>query len=288
MQIVVTSNCQTHPIAQALQNFLPEYGIVSEWKLGGIDELRSKLRASISKQDFFWVTSCNDQEIELLSNEKWFKPHQIVRIPDIFFEAFHPDMTYFQLENGQIFESIVGPYHSKLIMWDFLQGKSVEDTLQDFTYETFERLGYLSGWDSSVEKLRASLSIGDLKPSTLDDFLLSKKNFMHSFNHPNQSVLTEVAVGVAEILNPGIEIEGLNSGLIEKDLLFFYGPVYAYLKPIANFFGEEGFNYFRNSEGKIFSLESYIEGLFSSYQSIGILEIQRYFNDLSYSFGANL
>src|SRR4029079_199763 len=127
----------------------------------------------------------------------------VIYYPRIYFEVFHPDLTYVQ-NHGAYTKSPMDDYHSKIIFFAYLRGLSVNDTLRLFNAEFYEALGYLNLWAPAKEILFQELRATNFPT----DELLSKWSrlgcFMHSTNHPKLPVLSEIA----RILLERLDVEG--------------------------------------------------------------------------------
>ena len=121
-EILVTSNCQTTGIANSLKYLVGDekVSIASEWNLEHSVESFAEKNGGIFKTLSFWVTSYSELEIKkVLEIVKSNSKMEVIKIPQIYFDAYHPDLTYIIGKSG-IVESPLVHYHSKIIFGCFL------------------------------------------------------------------------------------------------------------------------------------------------------------------------
>ncbi|PWR19572.1 hypothetical protein DKG75_13935 [Zavarzinia compransoris] len=117
---------------------------------------------------------------------------RIIRIPEIYFPAFHPDLVYIsKISTG--WAPIVPHYNSGIIAWAFVNGLDPIEVPPLFNSRNFAALGYFSLWDKSVAHLRKVFANSDLDFAAF--FLPVKRNgnFMHTINHPKIETLQQLA-----------------------------------------------------------------------------------------------
>jgi Polysaccharide biosynthesis enzyme WcbI len=264
--IVVTSNCQTHGIAQAIEALNQEYQIIAIWKLGEIEEVIRNMNEI--EKDIIWITSCNHSQIDLIKSRVKTQIIEVVRIPDIWFDAFHPDLTYLEKNEGGVVDSILGAYHSRIAIWAFLNQINIDRTINLFNASVFREIGYFNKWGDSASILKKSFEDSDIPSTNLDELLLRKKKFMYSVNHTDQKPLSLIAGAALEKLNLSIRFDPIEHAAVSKDIQFWYGPTFAYYPEIAAQYGENGSYIFRSYEGKYYSLREFILGTWETYKTI--------------------
>jgi hypothetical protein len=191
--------------------------------------------------------------------------------PTVVFAGYHPDFIY--LDPTGPLRNVKGPmgaYHSALTAYGFLSGLTPEQNLALFVPRVFERLGYLSLWDSSRENLlgwgrEAGL---DLAPALLR--WARRGCFMHTINHPRAYVLFDMAqVLLRSVGLQGSDIDFDDFALdpLASDVVL---PVY---EPIAEHLGIRGSYYFRTSHpvrgGKcVLTLREFIAHSYEAYAKL--------------------
>lgn len=260
-EILVTSNCQTTGIANCLKYLVENDKILieSEWNLGHTVESFSEKNKALFETLSFWITSYSDIEIEKVSklvnlNSKI----EIIRIPQIYFDAFHPDLTYIIGKNG-IIESPLVHYHSKIIFGCFLNKVKINQVKKYFNKSVYRKLGYLNYWDQSIKRIKKDFLNSDLDYYDFINNIDMNKIFMHSVNHPATSVLSAIASLICKKIGITPKYDSQALANIVKDEIFEYGPVWPIYPDIANNFGHSGTYLFRAQGGKIYEIDEIIE-----------------------------
>ena len=281
-RIIITSNCQTNGIADSLQYLVNDksINIVPEWKLGHSVESFAQKNRELLVNSTIWITSFPEDQIKAILPENLSSGiKKIIRIPEIHFDAFHPDLTYIMGREG-ILESPLVHYHSKIILLSFLENLSVKKVMKLFNGTLYNELGYFDYWNQSIQRLRQDFLNSDLDYYEFIKLLNLDEIFMHSINHPNKEVLNTIAWLIANELEdtPKIRVGGLKH--ILKDEIFEYGPVWPVYPEIANYYGNEGSYLFRAQGGKIFNLKEFIEAEYEIFSK----QAQNQFYEKSYYF----
>src|SRR5690606_39116016 len=119
-----------------------------------------------------------------------------VLLPAIYFDGYHPDITYLNDASGTRIKGPLGDYHSVIAYTGHRLGLSLQDTLRLFERRTYERLGWLSSWDSNREAFLEKYSAHgfDLRRSFVNWGRTAA--FMYSVNHPAIRCLADLAEAV--------------------------------------------------------------------------------------------
>jgi Polysaccharide biosynthesis enzyme WcbI len=266
-QIVVTSNCQTHGIASSLQLMIPKCKTLPVWTLSGLDYVVEEI-SSKATEDFIWLTILTRDQQNSVLERLSVRPSKILEIPEIFFDAFHPDMTYVQLTNGALQESALGHYHSRISLWCFLNGLSTEQCLKLFNGTTYQSLGYFGKHEHALEELRNDIEKCGLDMAPLKRILTHKDAFMHTFNHPKLSLLAALSQSIIFKLELPTVMQQEEVSQVLRDVLLEAGPIYPIYPEIAEFFGVEGSYYSRRQDGRILSLFDFTYESFEIYKRI--------------------
>jgi hypothetical protein len=274
--LVVTSNCQSHGISSSLDLMLPNFRTVPIWSLSGLDCIADEINVNV-RGDFIWMTSLNEDNQKTVIGNLKKAPSRVIQIPEIYFDAFHPDMTYAQLNNGELLESALGHYHSKIVLWCFLNNLSVSDTLQFFKHQSFYQLGYLELHKNSMLQLKKSIANCGLDLYPFLGVIRHSESFMHTFNHPKVSILSAMAKSICLKLELSPAVDHFEVSQILRDALFEAGPIFPIYPEIANFFGLEGTYMFRRQDGQILNLVDFIEKSFHIYEDINTNQLNKEF-----------
>ena len=178
MKVVVTSNCQTAGIANGLTMLLPGADV------SAVPAHDKYLQEKVDGADV-WVTSSNNAQSD----------KRVVRIPEVHFKAWHPDMCYaVNVETNAAVTGVQnGHYQSALTLWGYTRGLSVDRTAGLFREETYEALGFMDRWAAEVAQLRARFASSDVAFADFTDAVSLHQPFMHTVNHPRVEVLAALA-----------------------------------------------------------------------------------------------
>jgi GSCFA family/Polysaccharide biosynthesis enzyme WcbI len=122
-------------------------------------------------------------------------PHftsKVKYIPPISFSAYQPDCVYVE-NKKQHFASPIGAYHSSLAFYGWKNGLSIEQTLQLFSVDVYESIGFFQYWNSSLESLTKAWDFCGLPISDNVKRWSKQGCWMHTINHPKLFVLADVA-----------------------------------------------------------------------------------------------
>lgn len=194
-RIIVSSNCQTGGVAAALASILPSDQIIPfPLPVASDTEGSGKLRDTLQTADV-WVLSGRYELAEAAELEQLRAKSGIIKIPEIWFPAFHPDMAY--ARNASTGELTKPHYNSAIAIWAYRHAIDAEDAAKLFSDRSYRELGYFERWNASVAQLEQRF-----KPTDVDfsQFFLAVKRdglFMHSLNHPMPPVLCRLAAQIA-------------------------------------------------------------------------------------------
>ena len=151
-EILFTSNCQTTGIANSLKYLVGDEVEIGSASIQGYTVASfAETNQLLFKTLSFWVTSLSDLEIkkvlEIVNAKSKVK---VIKIPKIYFDAYHPDLTYIISKSG-IVESPLIHYHSKIIFGCFLNRLNIGSVQRYFQKDIYKKLGYLNYWDQSIK-----------------------------------------------------------------------------------------------------------------------------------------
>ena len=264
-EIYTSSNCHTGGFLAALRCFLPgrDIGALTFPNPNDekeVEEFRRALRCAR-----IWITT---GRLHLCTN----LPIEVIKIPDLNFRAFHPDMR--QAINAKTNLLTTHADNSQIVVWAYNNGLSKTDTIKLFNRNVFGALGYLDCWSDCVADLKILLANAEFTSDEFERFFLRIKRmgqFMHTFNHPRIEALVEIARIIARRL--GADPECIDSDIVVPDALTYaQWPVYP---EIGNELGLRGNYHWRfynpHKNYEINGLDSYISFAYQSYADQGLL-----------------
>lgn len=210
-----------------------------------------------------WVTSAESNLISVVETQS-----RLIRIPQIEFDAFHPDILYVNNSEGRHLKGVCGSdYHSYIALWSFRNCLSVDHCEAIFNEATFQRIGYFDRWEVSVSRLRQRFNPVDVR---FDDFfrdLIHAGPFMHTINHPTGTAMVQLSRLVAAQLGGD---ESLISAPLERTLqdTLATGSVWPVYPPIARRFGIDGSYVWKCGLDTFFStLRAWLEESYRVYEA---------------------
>lgn len=261
--VVVMSNCQTGGLAATLRQMLPDDRVDATMWLGfpptDLDEL-------VARADVL-VTSLERDEAGRLLAERGSSA-QLVIVPSLYFEGFHPDLGQFGHRDGTEVLGAVGPYHSRLLMWGWVNGMSPEALVASFNPDTFAALGYTSAWDASLEVLRQRFDGTDLDFDAWYLAVVRRGAFMLTNNHPRLDALVEMARGVGRILGAERRLVAYDWGQVIPDGLLATAAIWPVYPGIAEVLDLPGAYVWRLASGEIIGLERFVAAGLEAYATM--------------------
>lgn len=270
-KIVVNSNCTTGPIAGLLKCIFNDAKILL---IPGGDHNSFKKILDLTADGGYIVLSLFHKELSTIMN---VLNNKLIPVPNLYFTAFHPDLTYCTSKIDRSRYTIPN-YNSQIILFAFENNLNIRQTLSLFSVDVFKQLGYFNRWDSDYRSLKNIFLQSDISYKEFDRFFnIIKRNgvFMHSVNHPKIDVLTQLTRILVNKFDSNIIFDDYTFNIPDVLINNYVFPVYP---EIADKFSLNG-NYSWSIADKNFNdLKSFIEFSFESY-------IDQKFNreDLSYS-----
>jgi hypothetical protein len=195
---------------------------------------------------------------------------RVINFTNIYFTGLHPDATYIG-GMGKRFLSPLGDYHSRITYLAYSKGLTIEECIQKFSSETYEKLGYYSQWDSSSIELINRDTKNDVKFA--EEFLEITSNNLSllTFNHPTSLVFNKLGnkllnfIGLKEISLP---IESQPNFLATNA----FWPVYNNLN-LSNRINYNTSFHFKSADSfgkKIYSLEQFVSTSYYLHGNCGL------------------
>jgi len=250
-RILVSSNCQTDGIAEALKVMLPTHLIEivaippqqKEWDYL-IEPLKNGTDVLVSSDPICWSEAFLKEYGQL----------EVIAIPQLVFPAFYPDIVYAVDPNKKFIRCLDSDYHSAICLWSWKNGIGPENCVKLFTENTFYK---------SVDDLQAKFKEVKLDFGRFWRTVQRNPPFMFSVNHPNVLAISELSKQVAVKLgtDTSVYMQPIHRMLTDKlDALRW--PIYPEL---GKLFGIPGMYKWKIRKAFYTSLEDYVKGAMKSY-----------------------
>ena len=238
-KICISGNCVTKVIPHFLrtnEDFNAAYEIEDLKPIFMIKkEDLEPFKAVVSSCDIFLTQPIGGQKyvemgIDTESIKKIMKPGtELFSIPVPYFIGYFPEQFYLHDSTAALVgvcEGLPSPYHNKIIFWGYLNGKSVEDTL-DLLYapKTLKNISQLTA-DSLAELRRREKNLS----FKISDFLESqymRKRLFWTINHPANALIQYMSSEILKIL----EIQSIVKEIAQEFLAGYVTPI---LPSVAN------------------------------------------------------
>jgi hypothetical protein len=115
---------------------------------------------------------------------------------NIHFTGLHPDITYIGAMHRRV-PGFFGDYHSKIVLFSFVTGRSARDAQALFNGQTYQRLGYFDHYAASAAELRQRDGVCDIKFANAFLEMVPREVTMYTFNHPTGRVFLTLAAAMA-------------------------------------------------------------------------------------------
>lgn len=261
--IVVSGHCQTNGVAAALAELLPN-DKVTALPLPSIYGTPEEAFVPAARAADLWIHGADQSLLDKLGlNPSTATGPAQLRLPIIYFDAFHPDTCMLmQLRTGQICNEPL--LSSAITVWAWQHGLQPQDVPVLFNQDVFAALGYFDKWAASVEYLRSTFAAAGWAGS-FDRFFLTIQrtgNFMHTFNHPKVHVLASLAKMLAAHLGAGDAVWARDID-VQDILTVVTWPVYP---DVADAYGLAGGSYqWRWYDAHQTSVLAFAESSYSAY-----------------------
>ena len=262
MRVVVSSNCMTGGLTSALSLLLP--AVKSDpIPYVGVNETVLDEQLAVSEA---WLFS-GPEVVQSATLGRVNKPNlRVIRFPDLYFNAFHPDQVYAWMRDGSTVDCATGPYNSAIALWAWQHGLNAQQTISLFTPEVFGALGYHDRWQVSIDRLRH-----DFVPFPhLDyrDFIIPLQragNFMHTVNHPKVAAMAQMARLLAKQIDPTVDTESIPVENMMVDGLFMASVSWSVYPSVANALGIKGAFMWKLEDHSVIGLEEFLQRSFAKY-----------------------
>lgn len=274
-RIAVLGNCQGAAVATALRLLLPGAHVAyqSVYRIARRYPTMADLLAELAGCDTVFAGSFAAPFRDGGTFENLRAGTGLVQMPVIVFSAYHPDIVYVgdPSDAARLVKTPLGGYNSALVLFGFLQGLSVDETVRLFCPEACRVVGYLGLWEASGETL---LGLGrdagwDLGPDLAR--WARRGPFMHMINHPRTFVTNDLARGLLDRAGVPYPAVDLDSYVADEIARLGSWPLYP---AIAEQFGLAGSHVFlrpaeKDAMPRTIRLRAFVDGSFASYRAAG-------------------
>src|SRR3954451_16510997 len=195
MKISVVGHCQSSGLASCMQAMLPDADVFSVFHYDQSPHLK--------ESDLIFLLS---DVVDLTDNITYWEGvdrSRIKSIPSFAYYGFHPDLVYASNGDGWL-KSPLDDYSSVLVIYGWLNGLSVKETVRLFCDAVYKRLGYYNYIELSDKHL---MEIGERCHIDMAPLLQEWRErgcFAHSINHPKLFVSSGIAR--AALMRHGFDI----------------------------------------------------------------------------------
>jgi hypothetical protein len=270
VKIAVIGNCQVASFARCLRAFLQRAQVTpipleKVQRNGDAAEM-----AALAREADIIFTQDTTREVfgDLRTAELAQHTSNLVLFPKVIFTGFHPDAIGL-IPAGRVVHSPTGAYHSQILMAAFASDMPLEQALELFCEETYDRLGYFEEFPKSRAHLVATgQSQGfDLAPAVED--WMTHGAFMHTFNHPKirvmatmcRQALARTDLAIAE---PDADPDGIEDVLARASRW----PVYPEIARRLGLDEPFGFSKAERDGGEALSLRAFAEQSYAIYRQL--------------------
>lgn len=264
MRVVVSSNCMTGGLTSALSLMFPEHQFVPIPYVGTDIAV---LHEQLAMADV-WLFSGPEEQQNAILNEQSNSSLRVIRFPELYFNAFHPDQVYAWMPDGTLVEGATGPYNSAVVLWAWQHKLTVTQAISLMRPEIFQALGYHDRWQLSVDRLKHDF----LPYPILDyrDFIIPLQRsgcFMHTVNHPRVSAMAQMARVLGKQLDPNVRTEEISIEGMIVDGLFMASFSWSVYPSIANSLGIKGGFLWKREDHSVIRLEQFVTESFQKYDA---------------------
>jgi hypothetical protein len=195
MKIILVGICQVVGMGEALRALLPD-AMVDAYHVRPETQGMEEIAARLPSCDLVISQILKSHNIPLFAMDRLERMGipQLVTIPPIVFDGFHPDI-HIIAEAGKQLESPIEVYHSRILAAAYLLGLSASRAINLFNRLIYRRLGYDKVFHASKAALAETLVPWGCN-IVLDQYFdtwMANGCFMYTPNHPRIDVLASFA-----------------------------------------------------------------------------------------------
>ena len=283
-RFLVIGNCQTDSVANCLRVLHPKGYVEGHnlWNLQLDFQNEDRLLTHLRTFDFVILQEFGGDNLGVLdSNVLRAAFANTLTIPGVVFSAFHPDIVYAQPKNPALYShrfirSAIGEYQSALVVYGFLRGLSVDETIGMFRADVYEAVGYLNMWDESQAFLLNAFKTYGWQA---DEYFLRWARsgiFMYTNNHPKLAVVSDIARMILKRCELRFEAHPIENFLIDP---LRNGPIWPVYPAVAGAYGLTGSMHFKRVEsGQVeqlfLNLDEFVAQSYAELETVGTSNIE--------------
>ncbi|MDP4023678.1 GSCFA domain-containing protein [Methylobacterium sp. NEAU 140] len=255
-RITVLGNCQAPMLAQCLSAMLPDA------EVHGV-HLGLSSHEPATRSDLILLQT---EFSGLADNPEIIPPRlagQVRSWPTFLYAGFHPDLVYARAGELPV-RTPLHDYSSALMLYGWLRGLTVAQTVGLFHEAVFDRLGYFAYAASADAHFVEDCDRAGLDGAALLAEAKARAPFCHTINHPHLAVVARVAEGVLAAAGLAPAVRGPERFLPDPLLS---GPIWPVYPAIAERLGVAGDYVFKTSglPGRFLDLDGFVAGSFAMY-----------------------
>ncbi len=192
-RLSLLGNCQAHVLAACLRQLNPDLQVTSvSWADLVSKESLARAAGALSQADAVVVQPVAAPRLEPLNPRALAaRGLRILRYPPVLFTGFHPDAVHAPRRAG--LRSIIGAWHSALILAAFELGLPPHRTAELFNAYVYGVLGYFDEYASSARFLTEKARQTGWDISTEIETWRREGCFVHTPNHPRIDIMMSLA-----------------------------------------------------------------------------------------------
>lgn len=239
LKLVIFGNCQAAGMGRVVQAMTGDATVQThETTPGFLQRVRSgefDLEAVVAGADLVWIQMVGELN-QAITKRMPKLAGKVRQLPPLNYAGFHPDCVYVANAAGGYLQGSMGEYQSSLALWGWRAGLHVDQTVELFSDEVFDHLGF-HNYHLAAERVlvehgrRAGLAMAPLL-----DRWRARGCFMHTVNHPKIGALADM-VAVA-LRREGIDPITEAAAWVEDGLARW--PVWPIYPAVARASGVEG------------------------------------------------
>jgi hypothetical protein len=272
--IKIVANCHCLPLADAFALCVPsaDTDFIDVNFANTPDMLaRTALLASAPDGQIIYTQPISDRFAELGTDalRQRLGSAGVITFTNIHFSGMHPDTTYLG-KMGARLQSFFGDYHSKLVLFCYVSGRSIGDCVGMFKGTIYQKLGYLDAFRQSSEELLGREKGIDVQFA--EPFLAMARRMptLYTINHPTGPVFLALAEAMARY--GGLPFARFDPSMFQNHLAVNY------IWPVYDTIAEHNRLAFRSAPyfvtrsqraSRAFGLPEFVAGYYAAYEGAG-------------------